>query len=74
MHLTGDIEKNPGPKKDFSQKFSIGHWNLNGLVVHNLTKASLLKAYLSVQRFDIFCISETYLNRSMTVYEYLDVI
>ena len=26
----------------------------------------LLKAYLSVQRFNIFCISETYLNSSVT--------
>ena len=65
MHLSGDIEKNPGPKKDFSQKFSIGTWNLNSLVAHNLTKVALLKAYLSVQRLDIFCISETYLNPSI---------
>ena len=78
MHLSGDIEKNPGPKKDFSQKFSIGTWNLNSLVAHNLTKVALLKAYLSVQRLDIFCTSETYstlvLQRMMTVYEYLDMI
>ena len=25
VHLSGDIEKNPGPKKDISQTFSIGH-------------------------------------------------
>ena len=66
MHLSGDIEKNPGPKKDFSQTFSIGHWNLNILVAHNFTKVALLKAYLPVQRFDIFCISETYLNSIIT--------
>ena len=66
MHLSGDIEKNPGPKKDFSQMFSIGHWNLNSLVARNFTKVALLKAYLSVQKFDIFCISETYLNSSIT--------
>ena len=35
------------------------------MVAHNLTKVALLKAYLSVQRFDIFCISETYLNPSI---------
>ena len=46
--------------------FSIGHWNLNSLVAHNLTKVALLKAYLSVHRFDIFCISETCLNSSIT--------
>ena len=65
MHLCGDIEKNPGPKKDFSQTFSIGHCNLNSLVAYNFTKVALLKAYLSVQRYDIFCISETYLNFSI---------
>ena len=66
MHLSGDIEKNPGPLKDFSQKFSIGHWNLNSLAAHNFTKVAFLKAYLSVQRFDIFCISEIYLNSPIT--------
>ena len=66
MHLSGDIEKNPGLKKDFSQTLSISHWNLNSLVAHNFTKVALLKAYLFVQRFDIFCISETYLNSSIT--------
>ena len=66
MHLSGDIEKNPGPKKDFSQTFSIDHWNLNSLVAHNFTKVALLKAYLSAQKFVIFCISETYLNSSIT--------
>ena len=58
--------KNLGPKKDFSQTFSIGHWNLNSLVAHNFTKVALLKAYFFAQRFDIFCISETYLNSSIT--------
>ena len=66
MHLSGDIEKIPGPLKDFSQTLSIGHWNLNSLATHSFTKVALLKAYLSVQRFDIFCISETYLNSSIT--------
>ena len=66
MYLNGDIEKTPGPLKGFSQTFSIGHWNLNSLAAHNFTKVALLKAYLSLQRFEIFCISETYLNSSIT--------
>ena len=70
MHLSGDLEKNPGPKKDFFQTFSIDQWNLNSLVAHNFTKVALLKAYLSVQRFDIFGISETYLNSSFTEDDY----
>ena len=66
MHLSGDTEKNLGSKSDFSQTFSIGHWNLNTLVAHNFTKVASLKAHLSVQIFNIFCISETYLNSSIT--------
>ena len=66
MHVRGDTEKNSAPKKGFSQMFSIGHWNLNSLVAHNFTKVALLKAYLSVRKFDVFCISETYLNSSIT--------
>ena len=62
MHLSSDIEKNPGPLKDFSQTFSIGHWNLDSSAAHNFTKVVLLKTYLFAQRFDIFCISETYLS------------
>ena len=39
-------------------KFSVGHWNLNSLVAHNFTKVALLKGYLFVKKFDIFCISD----------------
>ena len=69
MHLSGDFEKNACPLKDFSQTFSIGHWNLNSLAAHNFAKVAFLKAYLSVQRFDIFCISETYLNLQIPEYD-----
>ena len=53
-------------KKDFFLTFSLGHWNLNSLVAHNFTKLALLKAHLSVQRLDIFCIFKTYLSSSVT--------
>ena len=66
MHVSGDIEKNLSPKKDFFQNFSICHWNLHCLIAYNFTKAALLKAYLSVQKIDMFCISGTYLNSSVT--------
>ena len=42
IHLNGDIEKNSVPKKDVSQMFSIGLWNLNSLVAHNFTKVAVL--------------------------------
>ena len=50
------------PLNDFSQM----SWCLNSLIAHNFRKVALLKTYLPVQRFEIFCISETYLNSSIT--------
>ena len=37
IHLSGDIEKHPGPTKEFFETLSIGHWNLDSLVAHNFT-------------------------------------
>ena len=54
---------NPGPKSNaLNQCFSIFHWKLNGISAHTFTKVSLLSAYISVHRFDITCLSETYLT------------
>ena len=64
IDLSGDIEKGPGPRFS-SQNFSICHWNLNGIIAHSYVKISLLKAYLSVHKFDIVCLSETYLDTSV---------
>ena len=58
--LSGDIEKNPGPKPSSRDKFSICHWNLNIISAHNFIKVSLLSAYVSTHNFDILCLSETY--------------
>ena len=62
--LGGDAELNPGPKQSSINAFSIYHWNLNSLSAHNLVKIFLLKAYTAIHRFDIICISETYLDSS----------
>ena len=51
---SGDIEPNPGPKPNFCQSFSIFHWNLNSILAHNFIK------------FDVVCLSETYLNASIS--------
>ena len=53
--MSGEFDVNPGPKRDScqSESFSICHWNL---------KASFLTAYLSVNKFDIVCLSETFAN------------
>ena len=72
------VKKSPGPLKDFSQTFSIGHWNLNSLAAHNFAKVASLKTYLSVERFDISAYlkhtSTLVLQRILTVYNCLDMI
>ena len=37
-------------------------WNVNSVSVHNFSKVSLLRAYTSIHKFDVICISETFLN------------
>ena len=62
--MSGDVEVNPGPKRNSSrsQNFSICHQNLNRLIARSFAKVSLLTAYLSVNKFDIVCLSEIFLN------------
>ena len=62
--LNGDVELNPGPKRNSRNVFSICHWNLNSMSAHNYVKVFLFKAYIAIHKFDIICISETYLDSS----------
>ena len=62
--LSGDVEINPGPKRTPKTSLSICHWNLNSISANNYVKLSLLKAYPAFHRFDIVCLSETYLYSS----------
>ena len=62
--LSGDIETNPGPDPGYLNSFSFCHWNLNSITAHNFLKMSLLQAYNAINRFDIICLSETYLDNS----------
>ena len=63
ISLNGDIEINPGPKLNaLNRCSSICHWNLNSISAHMFPKLSLLSAYISVHKFDIICLSQTYLN------------
>lgn len=60
--FSDDIKLNPGPKHSFSSQFpTIFQWNLNSLSSHMYKKTSLLSTYISVQKFDIVCLSEAYL-------------
>ena len=63
--LSGDVEPNSGPKRKATQTLSICHWNLNSICAHNFAKLSLLRAYVSIHKFDIICLSETYLDSSI---------
>ena len=64
IKLSEDIEENSGSKLNTSQKLSICHWNLNRIGAHNFIKVSLLIAYSSIHKYDIICLSETYLDSS----------
>ena len=61
----GDVELNPGTKQNAAKKFTIYHWDLNSIAAHNFAKLVLLKAYSSVHKFDIICLSETYLDSNI---------
>ena len=62
----GDIETNPGPRGKHSQYFSFCHWNLNSLPAHNYAKVSLLQAFNTLHNFDLICLSETFLDSSIS--------
>ena len=62
---TDDFVVNPGPKNSVSECLSICHWNLNSILAHDYSKLFLLKAYISVHKFDIICLSETYLDSTV---------
>ena len=49
------------------QYLTTSHWNLNSIAAHNFTKIALLKAYLSIHKMDIVCLSETFLNSSIPI-------
>ena len=59
------MKKNPGPKPSSYRNFSIYHWNLNSISAHNFPKLSLLRAYITVYKFDGICLWETYLDSSI---------
>ena len=64
--LSGDIEKNPGPKPSSCDKFSICHWNLSSISAHNFIKTTLLRAYVSTHNFSVLYLSKTYLDSSIS--------
>ena len=73
--MSGNVEVNPGSKRNScqSQSFPICHWNINSLIGHSVAKVSLLTAYLSVNKFDVICLSETYNSNILTDDENLQI-
>ena len=67
MILCGDVDINPGSKTISQQGFFICHWNRNSIFVYNFAKIFLLKAYITIHRFNIICLSETYLDSSVPI-------
>ena len=61
-----DLESNPGPDKTKAKNFSCCHWNVNSLVAHKHSKHRQLEAYNSIYNYDFICISETYIDFSVT--------
>ena len=64
LFICGDVELNPGPKNTKSYYFSLCHWNLDSLPLHDFSKLSLIEAYSTNQSFGMICLSETYLDSS----------
>ena len=60
--LSGDVEVNPGPKKKDKDCLSICHRDLNSISTYDYFKLFLLNSYNSLHKFDIICLSETYLD------------
>ena len=61
---SGDFEINVGPKT--KNQILLCHWNLNGLAAHNFTKDSLLQDLSVTHDFDIICLSETFIDSSIS--------
>ena len=58
--IHGDTENNPGLKRRISNYFSCCYWNVNSIMARN--NLSLISAYNTIYKYDIICISESYLD------------
>ena len=67
--MSNDNEVNQSTKLDSSQNFTICNRNLNSIAAHNFLKINLLKAYLTIYKTDIVCLSETCLDSSFSEYD-----
>ena len=67
LFACGDIGLNPGPKKRSScYNFLACYWNLNSITAHKFAKMDLLQAYNTIHQYDMICLSEFYLDASVS--------
>ena len=62
--LCGDIEENTGSKTKPNDNLSVCHWNVNSIPSHNFQKIAVLESFVAMHKFDIICISETFLSNT----------
>ena len=79
LSLCGDVELNPGPNQNTTEKRFICQQNLNSIGAHSFARLVLLKAYNSIHKFDVTCLSETYILIPLsymvkTIWKYHDII
>ena len=60
--LSGNFDITPVPLSNFKEYFSICHWNLNSISTRSYSKLLVLTAYIMLYKFEIICLSETYLD------------
>ena len=58
------MEQNLGPKN--TKYLSLCHWSLNSLATPDFAKVSALKAFKVTEKFDFTCLSESYLDSTIS--------
>ena len=66
IKISGDIELDPGPKQKQDQIITICQLNLNNTPAYKFQKLALLQGYISSNKVDILCLSETFLNPNIS--------
>ena len=61
-----NIAANPGPG-GWRSPLSVCHWNLNSIWAEDFSKLSQTSAFLNVHHFDIFCLTKTFLDSSISL-------
>ena len=54
----------PGPKTKPNDNLPVCQWIINNIPSHNFQKIAFLQNFVAMHKFDIICISETFLNNT----------